>query len=231
LEPEFFSMSKLVLGTDEAGRGAVLGPLCIAAVVVEEEDEKKLEELGVDDSKKLSRKRRNELETGVKDIAEDFAVVKISSKTIDREMPRKSLNLIEAERMAELIDTLRPDVAIVDATEAKTENVKKTLESLINDDARENVEIVAENKADENYPVVSAASILAKVTRDNSVDAIGKELGEEVGNGYPSDPRTKEFLERVLEEKGEFPEEVRKSWVTVEDMLKDKKQGNLSDFC
>ncbi len=224
-------MVKLVLGTDEAGRGAVVGPLCIAAVVVEENKEKELDEMGVDDSKKLSRKRREELEDKIKEVVEDFAVVKISAETIDQEMPTKSLNLIEAERMAQLIETLRPDRAIVDATEAKTENVKRTLEVLLDDEIKDKVEIVAENRADENYPVVSAASILAKVTRDRSVEVIEKELGREIGNGYPSDPRTRRFLETVLKERGEFPEAVRESWVTVERLLEKVKQGDLSDFC
>ena len=224
-------MVKLVLGTDEAGRGAVVGPLCIAAVVVEENKEKELDEMGVDDSKKLSRKRREELEDKIKEVVEDFAVVKISAETIDQEMPTKSLNLIEAERMAQLIETLRPDRAIVDATEAKTENVKRTLEVLLDDEIKDKVEIVAENRADENYPVVSAASILAKVTRDRSVEVIEKELGRELGNGYPSDPRTRRFLETVLKERGEFPEAVRESWVTVERLLEKVKQGDLSDFC
>ncbi len=224
-------MAKLVLGTDEAGRGAVVGPLCIAAVVVEENKENELDKMGVDDSKKLSRERREELEKKIKELVEDFAVVKISAETIDEEMKRKSLNLIEAERMAEFIETFRPDRAIVDATEAKTENVKRTLESLISDDAKEKMEIVAENKADENYPVVSAASILAKVTRDNAVVGIEKKLGEEIGNGYPSDERTKGFLRRFLKENGSFPDEVRESWVTVERLLEERDQGSLSDFC
>ncbi len=224
-------MSKLVLGVDEAGRGAVVGPLCIAAVVIDEEKEKELDKMGVDDSKKLSRKRREELEGKVKEVAEDFAVLKIDAGTIDEEMERNSLNLIEAERMAELIETLKPDKAIVDATEAKTEKVKNTIQGLMSEELKEEVEIVAENKADENYPVVSAASILAKVTRDSSVSEIEERLGEEIGNGYPSDPRTKDFLERIIEKKGSFPEVVRESWVTAERIIERKNQEDLSGFC
>ncbi|MFP4115702.1 MAG: ribonuclease HII [Candidatus Aenigmatarchaeota archaeon] len=224
-------MSKLVLGVDEAGRGAVVGPLCIAAVVVEENRQEKLERMGVDDSKKLSRQRREELEDEIKDVLEDFAVVKIPAEAIDEEMKRKSLNLIESERMAELIEALRPDKAIVDATEAKTENVKRTIQSLLDEEVREEVEIVSENHADENYPVVSAASILAKVTRDRSVSGLEEKLNQEIGNGYPSDGRTKEFLKKMIEEDGRFSRVVRESWTTAERIIKEKEQGNLSDFC
>ena len=224
-------MSKLVLGVDEAGRGAVVGPLCIAAVVVEEGSQKGLDRMGVKDSKKLSMERRDELDEKIKDAVEDFAILSISAKEIDDEMANKSLNLIEAERMADLIEALRPDRAIVDATEAKTENVKRTLETLLDDEVEEDVEIVAENRADENYPVVSAASILAKVTRDRAVKALERKLGEEIGNGYPSDGRTKDFLERMIDKNGEFSEHVRESWVTAERILDEKKQGDLSDFC
>ncbi len=224
-------MSDLVLGVDEAGRGAVVGPLCIAAVVVEEGKEKVLEDMGVDDSKKLSKKRREELEEQVKEVAHDFAVIKIRASKIDEEMRSMSLNLIEAKRMANLIDTLRPDRAIVDATEANTDKVQRVIQSLLSEEARKTVEIVAENKADENYPVVSAASILAKVTRDSSVVDIERKLDEEIGNGYPSDDRTKKFLHRVLERDGVFPHVVRNSWVTAERMVEEKNQGNLSDFC
>lgn len=224
-------MGILVFGVDEAGRGAVVGPLCIAAVVVEEEEEKRFDDMGVKDSKKLSRGRREELEGRIKETAEDFAVVKISAGVIDEEMNRKSLNLIEGERMAELIETLRPDRAIVDATEAKTENVKRSIQGLLSDEVEEEVEVVAENRADENHRVVSAASVLAKVTRDNSVSGLEEDLDEEIGNGYPSDERTRKFLHRIIEKQGSFPEVVRESWVTAERIIEKKKQGNLSDFC
>ncbi|MFP4116943.1 MAG: ribonuclease HII [Candidatus Aenigmatarchaeota archaeon] len=224
-------MTKLVLGVDEAGRGAVVGPLCIAAVVVEEGKEKELDDMGVDDSKKLSRSRREELEEKIKKVAEDFAVLKIDANTIDEEMKRKSLNLIESVRMAELIETLKPGKAIVDATEAKTEKVKKTIQGLLSEKVKDKVEIVSENRADENYAVVSAASILAKVTRDNSVLEIEKDIEEEIGNGYPSDPRTKEFLERIMKDKGSFPGVVRESWVTAERIAERKEQEDLSGFC
>jgi len=230
LELELLFMVKLVLGVDEAGRGAVVGPLCIGAVVIEEGREDELKRMGVKDSKKLTRKKRESLEEKIKGIAEDFAVVKISAKKIDEEMVNRSLNMIESERMAGLIDALRPDKVIIDAMEARTEKVERVIRGLLCDDLKD-VEIVSENRADENHVVVSAASVLAKVTRDRSVSSIEKRTGWVIGNGYPSDERTKKFLRRVIDQEGTFPETVRRSWVTSQRIIEERNQGDLSDFC
>lgn len=225
------AMGDLVLGTDEAGRGAVLGPLCIAAVVIDEDKVDELKGLGVKDSKKLSRKRRENLEGKIKKAAEDFAVVKIPADKIDEEMERNSLNRIELERIAELVNTLQPDLAIVDATEVKTEKIEREIESLLNGDLKDKVELKAENRADENYAVVSAASILAKVVRDNSVEDLERRLNRKIGNGYPSDQRTVGFLRDVLEENGEYPRCVRKKWITAKRLVDEREQNDLSKFC
>lgn len=225
------AMGKLVLGVDEAGRGAVVGALCIAAVVVDENDSRALKNLGVKDSKKLSRKRREELEDGIKEIADDLAVVRIPAEVIDEEMDRKSLNRIEVERIAELINALQPDLAVVDAPEAKTGKVEREILSLINDGLKDRMKLEAENHADENYPIVSAASILAKVTRDNSLEDLERDLNEEIGNGYPSDQRTVNFLESCLDSSGDFPQCVRKGWITAKRLVGKREQNDLSKFC
>lgn len=224
-------MGKSILGVDEAGRGAVVGPLSIAAVVIDEDGSGKLKRIGVKDSKKLTRRKREGLAEKIREIAEDFAVLKISAESIDEEMSRKSLNRIEAERMAELINTLKPELAIVDATEVKTGKVERELRALLDEDIKNQIELKAENYADDNYPVVSAASILAKVLRDDSVSGLEEEMGEEIGNGYPSDGRTVEFLEEVFDDGGEFPDCVRECWTTVEKIKEEKGQNDLSKFC
>lgn len=222
-------MSKLVFGADEAGRGAVVGPLVIAAAVVEDERHKNLKNLGVKDSKKLSREERDHLEKKIKDELEDFAMVKLPADRIDRMMKRKSLNRIELESMADLVNALRPREAIIDATEVKTEKIEREIEALLDKDLE--VKVNAENYADENYPVVSSASILAKVVRDSSVKDLERNLGTEIGNGYPSDGRTKSFLKRCLRDEGKFPECVRESWTTSRRLIEERSQGDLSKFC
>lgn len=183
------------------------------------------------DSKKLSRKRRENLEGKIKESVEDFAVVKIPADKIDEEMDRKSLNRIELERISDLVNTFQPDMAIVDATEVKTGKIEREIESLLNGDLKDKVELKAENRADENYAVVSAASILAKVVRDNSVEDLERRLNREIGNGYPSDQRTIGFLREVLEENGSYPPCVRKKWVTAERLVSKREQDDLSKFC
>jgi len=71
-------------------------------------------------------------------------------------------------------------------------------------------DIIGENKADDTYPVVSAASIIAKVTRDKEIIKLHKTYGN-FGSGYPSDPKTRHFLSHF---KNHYPDIVRKKWST-----------------
>ena len=91
------------------------------------------------------------------------------------------------------------------------------------------VKIISEHKADTKYATCSAASILAKVTRDEEVDAIQKELGVDFGSGYPADPITKEFLKENWETPA-VQEYIRKSWGTIKDLEKLKGQKTLAQF-
>ncbi|MCW4027390.1 MAG: ribonuclease HII, partial [Candidatus Bathyarchaeota archaeon] len=61
------------------------------------------------------------------------------------------------------------------------------------------------------YPIVSAASIIAKVKRDTAIASLRKQHGD-LGSGYPSDPKTIEFLKKWIKTRGSYPEFVRKSW-------------------
>lgn len=201
----------LIAGVDDAGRGSVIGPLVIAGVLFKEEDVPKLVELKVRDSKLLSPQKRESLAVEIKRVAEKYSVVKLSPMEIDRVVTsgRKlhKLNRLEAQAMAKVIEMLKPDVAYVDASDVLEERFKQhILEAL-----QIKVQIISEHKADRKYPVVSAASIIAKVERDSEIAEIAKKYGD-IGCGYPSDPKTMRFLRKCLEEFGEYPEFVRKSW-------------------
>lgn len=78
-----------------------------------------------------------------------------------------------------------------------------------------------------NYPVVAAASILAKVTRDKEIDKIKKKIKVDFGSGYPSDPKTTEFL---INNCNKFPEIFRKSWDSYKKVVEMKKQRKLGEF-
>ena len=201
----------LVAGVDDAGRGSVIGPLVIAGVLVESEDLPKLVQLGVKDSKLLSPNRREALAVEIKRIAKKHVVVKLSPTEIDKvvEKGRKlhRLNWLEARAMARVIELLRPDVVYVDASDVLEERFKQQILEFL----PFKVEIISEHKADRKYPVVSAASIIAKVERDREIAELKVKYGD-FGCGYPTDPKTMEFLRRCLEIFKEYPDFVRKSW-------------------
>lgn len=201
----------LVAGVDDAGRGSVIGSLVIAGVLMKEEDLPKLARLGVKDSKLLSPKRRETLALEIKRTAQKHCVIKLSPKEIDKVVQTgrrlHRLNRLEAQTMAKVIEMLKPDIAYVDASDVLEERFKQhILESLTF-----KVKIVSEHKADKKYPIVSAASIIAKVERDNEIAQLRAAFGD-FGCGYPTDPKTVNFLQQCLEKLGEYPDFVRKSW-------------------
>ncbi len=219
---------KKILGIDEAGRGAVVGPLVIAGAMFNEHDIPKLKALEVRDSKELSPARREELEKKIKELALDFVVIKIPAKKIDESRAQgTNLNRLEIDHMSSIIKTMKPDKVIVDSPEANTKKIKNEIMGKIGD---LKIEIISENYADSKYPTVSSASILAKVVRDLSIKNLEKKLGEEIGAGYPSDDRTIDFLKRILKKFGEYPEFVRKSWSTSKRVKGEKNQSSLSQF-
>jgi ribonuclease HII len=219
-----FIMAK-ILGIDEAGRGSVIGPLVMAGVVIDEKDNEKLREMGVKDSKLLTPKKRSDLFQKIKDISLDHVVLQISPSEIDTLRKVTNLNKIEAKMMAEIIKAMKADKAYVDAPQVSTEKFKILLLDL----AKNDTEIVAENNADVNYPVCSAASILAKVTRDGEIEKLKKKVNYDFGVGYSHDERTVGFLKKLIND-GKYPDFVRKSWITASEIKKEKEQKSLKDY-
>ncbi|MEM5814247.1 MAG: ribonuclease HII [Candidatus Aenigmatarchaeota archaeon] len=214
-----------VLGIDEAGRGSVIGPLIVGGVLIDEEDEEKLKKIGVRDSKELTPAQRERMASEIKKVAKEWVTVRITAKEIDELRKKKNLNVIEAEKMAEIIKFLKGDRAYVDAPQVSTEKFKNVLLAL----AKNHTEIIAENYADRKYKVVSAASIIAKVERDAEIEKIKKEAGFDFGVGYPHDERSIEFVKKCLREK-RFLEYLRHSWTTVQELKGKKKQKKLGEF-
>ena len=198
-----------ILGIDEAGRGSVLGPLVIAGVVIDKRKEAILDNMGVKDSKKLTPKRREVLARKLKKMFVWDTVI-YSAQDIDN-LRAQGVNLNEIERkgMEELIVKLDFDEAIVDAVDVKPQRFQ---DRLIQATGKK---VMAEHKADDKYIEVSAASIIAKQTRDEAIAEINKNFEDVgwIGSGYPSDPTTKEFLSNYTY--NEMPDFVRKSWSTV----------------
>jgi ribonuclease HII len=220
----------LVTGIDEAGRGAVIGPLVIAGVTIDKKYEKKLKELGVKDSKKLSPKKREELAEKIEEIASNIVIMRIQPCRID-DMRAKGINLdrIEAMKMAEIIDMTSGGTIYVDSLTANCGKFKKVISKCLKNNNE--CDLVVENYLDESVLAVSAASIIAKVNRDEAIKEIEIEAGHPVGVGYPHDERTIQFVEKLIKERGKnLPPYVRRSWITTQ-MLQEKNwQKKLKDF-
>jgi ribonuclease HII len=212
----------VICGVDEAGKGSVLGPLVVAAVAAPSENA--LDHLGVRDSKLCSAKERERLYTLIK---KEFRVttVRLDADDIDAIRIEMTLNVAVARAHARVISRLSPTCAYVDACDV---NCFRYAEMVKNHLDRQ-CEIVSEHHADEKFPVVSAASIIAKVTRDRAIATLAKEYGE-IGSGYPSDPVTIRFLTAWIDEHKTPPPIARKSWKTVSAILAKKSQSSLLDF-
>lgn len=217
----------LICGVDEAGRGPAIGPLVICGLVVKEEDLPKLVSLGVKDSKLLTPRSRERLFSEIKKIAYSHKIIKISPKEIDAVVGQRkvmNLNWLEAMSSADLINALRPDKVILDCPSPNLLAYKKYVKKLLDN---QKIELIVAHKADVKYPVVSAASILAKVTRDKEIELLKKKVGMDFGSGYPADPNTRHFLEHHSHR---FPDILRHSWATVKKLKSSKVQSKLGSF-
>lgn len=224
----------LILGIDDAGRGPLIGPLILAGVLADKNSETALKRLNVADSKILAHPERIRLSKLIKESVLTYHVVKSLPSEIDSAINSKlNLNTLEALKTAEIINKINSGrlkkekiKVIVDCPSVNTSAWTRTLESFI--EYKDNLKIVCEHKADANYPVVSAASILAKVAREEAVDSLKSKYGN-IGSGYPSDPVTKEFLKSQgsnLKDSGIF----RKSWATWKALFPEKSQSTLEGF-
>ena len=213
----------LICGIDDAGRGPVIGPLVIAGILVDEDGLTELINLGVRDSKTLPPERRERLADEILKIVRGCRVVKVSPSEIDyvvRTGKRLNrLNRLEARVMASIIMDLKPDVAYVDASDILPDRFKRH----IAEELSFRVKIVSEHKADKTYPVVSAASIIAKVERDKEIEGLKRRYGD-LGSGYAADPKTLLFLREWIRKYGEYPDFVRKSWKTAKRILGEEKK-------
>lgn len=219
-------MKKMISGIDEAGRGPIIGPMVMAIVIAEEKDLSKMESWGVKDSKLLTPKKREELSAKIKkEFKHEISIIQpkeIDSALLSDEM---NLNKLEAKTSAFLINKTTPSKTIVDCPSNNTQAYKEYLQTLLNTDT----ELVLENKADEKYVIVGAASILAKVTRDKEIEKIKKKLKADFGSGYPSDPKTREFVEKNFDNERMEPI-FRKSWDTYKKLVEKKSQRTLLEI-
>ncbi len=214
-----------ICGIDEAGRGPVIGPLVIAGALIDEKELHTLERIGVKDSKLLSPSQRTQLYYQIIGLVK-YEIVIIPPERIDAAvLDKKTMNLnwLEAQTSAGIINKLKPDKAYIDCPSTNVEAYTRYLRERI---LNKKIELICEHKADATYVICSAASILAKVTRDLEIEKLKKEIGFNFGSGYPSDPYTVAFLEKYWNKHDFF----RKSWSSWQRYSKAKKQKKLGEF-
>ncbi len=185
----------------------------VCSAYCKREDEKKLKQLCKKDSKQLSAKQREEVYTAISPFV-SFRWIEISAQELNVSMKDMSLNDIEAKAMAELSRKIKDGDLMIDMPDRYSWTFRKRMDKF---GAKK---FEAEHKADETYPIVAAASICAKLTRDKKIAQI-KEQTCDFGSGYPSDPKTiaalKDDSKRAL-----LKQFIRTRWKTLEN-LKQKK--------
>ena len=204
-----------ICGVDEAGSGSMLGPLVVAGITISKSKIKLLKKLGVRDSKKLSPAAREYLYKKIIETVDDYHVIRIPPRVIDKSVSSHSLNHLEAKYMARVISKLSPSTAFVDSCDVNSKRFGKEISELTS-----NTKIRSYHHADSKFVTVSAASILAKVSRDRAIMRLGK--NHDIGSGYPSDPKTKMFVKKSLRRNYDMPF-LRKSWKPVQILMKKRK--------
>lgn len=209
-------------GVDEAGKGPVLGPM-VAACVVADPTTLPAE---IDDSKSLTPTRREAFARQLRDDSDvSIAISRVSPDRIDD--PGTDMNTLTVAAHAEALAAVTADglSGVVDGADTDADRFARRITNKL--DAE--IELRAEHGADETYPLVGAASVIAKVERDAAVETLRGEYGD-VGSGYPSDPTTRAFLAEYVREHGQLPGCARASWKTSKDVLDSAEQSTLDSF-
>ena len=201
-----------ICGVDDAGRGSMIGPMVIAGISIEKKNIPKLRKLGVRDSKKLTPKKRESLYKEIIKIVDDFHVIRIPPKTIDKFVFQHNLNHLEAKKMAEVITNLKPHTSYVDSCDVNASRFGREISDLSGKS-----KVKSYHYADSRFVVVSAASIIAKVSRDRSIARLNK--SSNLGSGYPSDKKSVSYVKKLVSSKKPLPSSVRKSWKPVQKIL------------
>eukprot|EP00742_Colponemidia_sp_Colp-10_P007890 GILJ01008510.1.p1 GENE.GILJ01008510.1~~GILJ01008510.1.p1 ORF type:complete len:276 (+),score=39.07 GILJ01008510.1:39-866(+) len=224
-----FNGAPCELGIDEAGRGPVLGSMVYGSAYCPLSYHETLKSIGFADSKQLKEEEREQLFSSIKENKDNigYHVRVITPEELSAKMLRKSkynLNAISHDAAIELIQRALDEGV----------NVKEVYVDTVGDPSKyeqklsalfPNIKIKVSAKADSLFPIVSAASICAKVTRDTHLKEFkfrenGITIAAVTCSGYPSDGNTKTWLSEHLDPVFGFPSIVRFSWATCVEMLK-----------
>lgn len=217
----------LIAGIDDATKCPCIGSIFIAGVLADEETIAEWKKLGVKDSKLITAKKREHLAAIIKQTATAFAIQEITPIMIDD----KDFNLNDWEMLV-VLKTIKlltkkhtPEKVYIDNWETSSKGFnarfKKILSLALKKKRREKqfvlnrkklvaLTYIAEHRADENYTIVGAASILAKTSSDAQYRLYKKKFGD-FGSGSPGDPKTRLF---VWQHRNDPLPIIRTSWNT-----------------
>jgi len=219
---------QMIAGIDEAGRGPVIGPLVVGIVQLPKDTD--ISTLHLRDSKTLTPQQRDRLTKKIKTIAAQWDILVISAEDIDTLRQTMTLNQLEVYAFSTVINKLKPNTCYVDSADVNAKRFAQNIQKNL----RYTPIIISEHKADVTYPIVSAASIIAKTARDTIIQQIEEELSTHLslplGSGYPADPITKKFLSTWLQMYGTLPPHIRHSWKTTQNLLNKYKTKTLDKF-
>ena len=233
-ENAFTRSEEWEIGIDEAGRGPVLGPMVYGCCYWPVKLRKSLAKLGFADSKDLKEEQRDHLFSTINQVSGKYLGYEvrvldpeyISNRMLQRD--KCSLNKISHDSAIELIDKVLGKGINVVHCYLDTVGPADSYRDLLKNHFRMSypaVKFTVAEKAESKYPVVAAASICAKVTRDAALkewkfrEHLGDDVNLEFGSGYPGDERTVAWLKKHKDPIFGFPDLVRFSWKTCENLL------------
>ena len=201
--------NRRTLGIDEAGRGPAIGPMVMAAVALDSRTAAALTRKGLRDSKAYgagddAHAIRSELAAEIRSRAKFVVTFEIEHHEIDQRVARNELNMLEREYAAQMIDQAPAcDKIIADG--------KRMFHAL----SLRYTQFISVDRAEEHHAAVAAASVIAKVIRDDRFNVIRRryepELGPIAGGGY-ANAATRRWLRAYVERYGRLPDEARRSW-------------------
>ena len=206
--------NRLTLGIDEAGRGPAIGPMVMAAVALDSRNAAALTRAGLCDSKTYGAGEeahaiRCELDKQIRARARFVTTIEVAHSEIDERVSRGELNVLERELASRMIE------------EAKS-TLDCTIDKIIADGKRMFAPLCqrferfeSHDRAEEKHASVAAASVVAKVIRDDRFNQIKRQyedqLGPIAGGGY-ANAATRKWLRAYVELHGKLPAEARLSW-------------------
>jgi ribonuclease HII len=198
-----------VIGIDESGNGAFLGSMYVAGVYIKNNSDLP----NVKDSKKL---RDKEIFKKAKELYKNQNTQIIVCEITPNQMDNREFPEILYKGHSEIINRLNveSDTAYLDSALSDNKLFAKKISKRENQDTI----IVSRNSADEKYDIVSAASIIAASKRKEHIKKLSNEYGD-LGNGYSSDSKTREFVKNYYKQNKEAPDIVREKCSTYEKII------------